>query len=119
MFNYVKFLEGLRMIGPFHPWKKDDGDVYKALLVPVENAQLECTGWSNQEMTRSEFLSYLKLQDVLVFGNVEDFVKWRKGEKKPSGKKFKRVISEERRIQLRNHAKSMREKIKASTSENA
>lgn len=118
--DYIKYLTNLRMIGPFDPWKKDDGDISMALLVSVDNALAECIGWSNQEMSRGEFLTYLKTNDVLVFSNIEDFVKWKKDKSKPSGKKkFKRNISDERRNQLRNHAKEMRDKIRPTISENA
>lgn len=121
MIDYVSYLKNLRMIGPIDPWKRDDGSPALALLVAVDNALTECLGWSKQEMTRNEFLGYLKDNDILVFGNIEEFVNWKKEKIKPSeGKpKFKRNISEERRKQLQNHASEMRSKLKPSTSENA
>lgn len=109
------------MIGPVDPWKKDDGSFAVALLVSVDNALTECNGWSRQDLTRSEFLSYLKDNDILVFSNIDEFVNWKKNKIKPSeGKpKFKRNISEERRKQLQNHASEIRGKIKPFISENA
>lgn len=118
--NYVKYLKNLRMIGPVDPWKLDDGSPAMALLVPVESALVECNAWGNQDMTRNDFLTYLKTNDVLVFKNIDDFVNWKKNKLKPSEKeKFKRTISEERKNQLRNHAKEMRDKIRPTNSENA
>lgn len=118
--NYVSYLKSLRMIGQVDPWKMDDGTPAIALLVSVENALVECNGWANAEMTRNEFLSYLKANDVLVFSNIDEFVDWKKNKDKPSSKKkFKRNISDERRNQLRNHAKEMRDKIRPTISENA
>lgn len=121
MIDYVSYLNNLRMIGPVDPWKRDDGSPALALLVAVDNALAECTDWSRQEITRSEFLNYLKDNDILVFSNIDEFVNWKKDKFKPSeGKpKFKRNISPERRKQLQNHASQIRDKIKPSTSENA
>lgn len=117
--NYVAYLRGLKMIGAFSPWRKDDGEFAEALMVSVEIALSECNEWSNQGMTRSELLSYLKEHDVLVFSNIEDYVNWKKGKGKPSDKpKFKRTISEDRRNALKMHAKAMRDKIRPTTSEN-
>lgn len=117
--DYVAYLKTLRMIGQFAPMKKDDGGFAEALLVSVEIALQECNGWSNQDLTRSEFLNCLKDNDILVFSNIEDFVNWKKEKSKPSEgrKKFKRVISEERRNQLKKHAELMREKIRPTISE--
>lgn len=117
---YVKYLEKLKMIGAVDPWKMDDGSPAFALLVSVEIALAECNSWGNQQMKRSEFLSYLKAHNILVFSNIDEFVNWKKDKIKPSNDKpkFKRNISEERRKQLRNHASEIRGKIKPSTSEN-
>lgn len=118
--NYVAYLKSLKMVGQVDPWKMDDGTPAIALLVSVESALAECIGWSNQDMTRSEFLAYLKANDVLVFSNIQDFVDWKKNKAKPSDRnKFKRNISEERKNQLRNHAKDMRDKIRPTIPENA
>lgn len=118
--DYVTYLKGLRMIGQIDPLKKDDGTPAYALLVSVEPALAECIGWSKQNMTRKEFLAYLKENDILVFSNIEEFIKWKKTKIKPSEmkKKFKRNISEERRNQLKNQINSVRPGKIPSTSEN-
>lgn len=117
--NYVAYLKGLKMIGAFSPWRKDDGEPAEALLVAVEQALDECNEWSNQGMSRNDFLSYLKEQDILVFSNIENYINWKKGKGKPSDKpKFTRKISEERRNALKMHAKEMRDKIRPTNSEN-
>ena len=116
--DYIGFLKKLRMIGVFEPWKKDNGDYAEALLVSVDTALLECNEWGKQDMSRSEFVTYLKNEDILVFSNIDEYSKWKKNKDKPR-KKFKRVISEERRNQLRNHAKEMRDKLRSTNPENA
>ena len=117
--NYISYLKKIKMIGEFDPWKTNNGKPYYALLVAVDIALEECKAWSKQDISRSEFLSHLKNEDVLVFGNVEDFVEWKKNRKNPSAKRFKRNISEERRNALRKHAEDMRSKLGPSISENA
>lgn len=114
--DYINYLRKLRMIGIFDPWKKDNGDYAEALLVPVDTALLECIDWANQDITRNEFLKYLKDNDILVFSNIDEYTKWKKNRNKPV-KKFKRIISEERKNQLREHAKSMRDKLRATNLE--
>lgn len=118
--NYVGFLKSLKMVGQIDPLKKDDGTPAYALLVSVDIALQECNAWGNQDMARAEFLSYLRDSDILVFSNIEEFINWKKDKLRPSEvkAKFKRKISPERRKALQNHAQSIREKIKGSTSEN-
>lgn len=116
--NYVSYLKKMKMIGAFDPWKKIDGDPYCALLVAVDIALEECLSWSNQDMGRTEFLAYLKQEDILVFSNVEDFVLWKKNKHKPSEKKkFTRKLSEERKLALKKHAEEMRSKLLPSISQ--
>lgn len=117
--DYVKYLTNLRMIGPFDSFLRDDGSQSQALLVSVDTALEECIGYFKEDISRSSFLSYLKGKDILVFGNIEDFVKWKKVRIDPSKKKkFKRNISEERKLALKKHAESIRDKIRPTTSRN-
>ena len=114
-FNYVTYLKNLKMIGQLDPWKDGEGEPLWALLVPVDNALEECKGWSKQEITRKEFITYLKDNSIMIFNSVDQFVDWKENKKKidkPERKKFTRNISEERRNQLKEHAKSIREKIR-------
>lgn len=64
------------MIGRVHV-SHERGDI-EALLVPVQVALDECNGWSNQDITKAQFLAYLRENDVEVFNSVEDFVKLKK-----------------------------------------
>lgn len=110
--DYVKYLKSLKMIGQFYPWKKEDGVAAVALLVAVDIALAECNHWANQDLTRSELLTLLKAEDVLVFGNIEEYVKWKETGVLKTKSKYKRNISEERRNALKKHAEMMRDKIR-------
>jgi hypothetical protein len=48
-----------------------------ALLVPIENAVSECQ-YHGHDITASVLKTYLKNNDVHVFGNINDFVKAKK-----------------------------------------
>lgn len=74
--NYVKHLQGIFFIGELDPWRKDDeGNSYFALLVPLDTALQECKDWSDQDLGRKEFVDYLKLNNVWVVKNIEEFQK--------------------------------------------
>jgi len=115
-FDYVTFLKRHLMVGQIDPWRRtEDGKPFYCLLVPVDTAIAECSGWSNQEIHRTEFLNYLKLNDVLSVRNIDEFMKvketiknYRETEETPLKLKRK-PISEERRKKLQEQAKKMNE----------
>lgn len=120
-FDYVAYLKKHLMVGQIDPWREtDEGNKIYTLLVPIETAIEECKAWSNQEFSRSNFINYLKVNDVLTFKNVEEFAKMKeeKEEKKEIvfKKGFKKQISEERREKLRNQMVLINESKKASIS---
>jgi len=104
------------MVGQVDPWRSyDDGSKIYTLLTSVEVAMEECSAWSNQEFTRQAFIAYLRDNGVIVFKNVEEFVKL-KEEPIMFKKGYKKKITEERREELRNKMVLMNEKKKASVS---
>lgn len=116
--NEVNRLKNCLMIGQIDPWRAyDNGDPVMTLLVSVEIAMAEVE-WKG---TRTEFLRMLSDDGVLVFRNVNEFSNWKESRKKekkainPDKKKFTRKLSEERLNQLKEQAKLMNDKIKAST----
>lgn len=117
-FDYVAYLKKHLMVGQIDPWRStDEGKKLYTLLVSVEIAMEECQAWSNQEFSRHDFVNYLKTNDVLVFKNVEDFVKTKEEAKEEQiifKKGFKKKITEERREQLRKQVVLMNEAKKAS-----
>jgi hypothetical protein len=78
-FNYTEFLKRRQFIGQVHPWNKNEqnNNPMMALLVPVQNAIDECNYWSGQDITREQFLTYMKNNNIYVFKNIDDFVKAR------------------------------------------
>jgi hypothetical protein len=113
----VELLNNFKMVGQVYPWHKlDETEPVLALLVPISAAMAEYTGLTGQEITRNDFIKLLKANGVLVFNNIEEFVKYRAGlavierERKKTKNKTKRNLSEERRNQLKNQAISMRAK---------
>lgn len=121
-FDYVGYLKRHFMVGQIDPWRSwEDGNKIYTLLVPVDTALEECLLWSNQEVSRKEFLSYLRNNGVIVLKDIAEFSKLKevKADEEssiPKGKTHKRKISEERREQLRKQVILMNEKKKASTS---
>ena len=69
-FDYVTFLKRRQFIGQLTAGDRPiDG-----LLVPLQIALDECTYWSGQDVSRKEFLSYLRENDIFV-GDLDDFQK--------------------------------------------
>jgi hypothetical protein len=65
-------------IGPLHPARKSDpAEPIDGLLVPLQTALDECLLWSGQDVTKHEFVKYLKANDIFL-GNIEDFAKLKK-----------------------------------------
>jgi hypothetical protein len=116
IFDYASFLKRKLMVGQVDPWRRtDDGKPLYVVLVPVDVALKECSEWSGQEITRTEFINYLKLNDILCFKNVNEFQKIKEDLKEQIDetplKPRKRQLSEEHKEKLRNNAKKAREKI--------
>lgn len=114
-FDYAGWLKRHLMAGQIDPWRKTDKrkPMY-TLLVSVEIAMEECKGWSRQEFSRHDFINYLKVNDIIVFNNIDEFVDWRKvreeqevSERKP---KLKRIVSEEEKIRRKEQMKQINEK---------
>jgi len=113
------------MVGQIYPaYRHDTSEPVIALLIPVNTAMEEYVSWSDQEITRHDFIKELRDNGVSVFNNIDEFVKVRDNLKemekliKKEKKKHKRNISEERRNQLKEHASSIRAKIGSSISQN-
>lgn len=120
------FLKSYKMLGQIWPVSKmDTTEPVIALLVPVDIAMKEYSGWSGEEVTKYDFIKSLKDSGVCVFKSLDEFVRYRdnlKGLEKivrNEKKVFKRNISEERRNQLKEHAASIRAKKTSSISQNA
>jgi hypothetical protein len=75
IFDYIGYLKRHSMIGPMHPWNKNDQAApIMGLLVPVQSALDEIIGWTGQDITRNEFLAHLKENNISVFNNIDEFV---------------------------------------------
>lgn len=111
-FDFVEYLKKHWLVGQLDPWRRtDDGKPLFALLVPVDTALAECKEWSKIEISRAEFIDYLKLNDVLTFRNVDEFVKIKESKKKVDEtplKLKKRQLSEDHKEKLRNNIKKAR-----------
>jgi len=108
------------MLGQVDPWRKtlEDEPIY-TLLLDLNTAYEECKRWSNQDISRQEFIDYLKINDIYLFKNVDEF-KTVKEKKKPkeSSVKTKKSMSQEQREILRNRMIKINSERKGSISEN-
>ena len=75
--NFIRMLRNIKMIGIFHPTHKNAEHI-EALLVSTQTALDECNGWSNQDITKRQFIDYLIDNGVEVFNSLEQFVKFKK-----------------------------------------
>jgi hypothetical protein len=112
-FNYAGYLKRRLMVGQVDPWRRtDDGKPIYTILVTVDIAIKECEEWSNQDIGRTEFINYLKLNDILCFRNVDEFKKLKEELKEQIDetplKLRKRQLSEEHKEKLRNNIKKAR-----------
>lgn len=121
--NIAGFLKSHRFTGQVFPINKnDEQEPVIALLVPVGIAMDEYQGWSGQDITRHDFIKNLRDNGVHVFNNIDEFIKLRDSKKKlekivKSKKvKHKRALSDERKLQLKEHASLMRAKIRPTIS---
>lgn len=122
-FNYASYLKRRLMVGQVDPWREtDERKPIYTTLVPLETAMAECKEWSGQDFTRAAFIDHLKLNDVIVFNNVNHFaevVEKRKAEEKidklakKAGAK-RRSISPERKETLRQQMALIHASKKAS-----
>ena len=98
------------MLGVVDPWRKtfDDKPIY-TILVPLDTAYEECKLWSQQEFSKTEFSNYLKINDIYLFKNVDDFKELKDEIKEEKKNRRKRNLSPERREQLSNQMKSIRQ----------
>lgn len=102
------------VLGQIDPWRKTEkGTPYYTILVTLDDALERCKSWSGQDIARKDFISYLKLNDVILLQDVEEF---KKVKEKPVGEikeKRTRNISEAQRDELRERAKSWNEQRNA------
>ncbi|MBR1245507.1 hypothetical protein JQ609_01035 [Bradyrhizobium sp. AUGA SZCCT0169] len=82
------------MIGQLHSWNSfDQTTPIIGLLVPLEVAMNECAQWSGQEITRFEFIKYLRDQGVHVFNTLDEFMQEKaRGGSRPTPRKSKRLM---------------------------
>ena len=103
-FDYASYLKRHLMVGQVDPWRIDDqGKPYFALLVSLDTAMLECKGWSNQDISKTEFVNHLKVNNIWVLRDITELQQIREDrkevirEEKEAKKRYKRNISEEAR----------------------
>jgi hypothetical protein len=75
-FQFIEFLKRKSFIGQLHPVisSEDQRDPIIGLLVPVQSAIDECELWSGQELSRKEFVTYLKTNNIFL-GDADDLLK--------------------------------------------
>jgi hypothetical protein len=102
-FDFISYLKKRLMLGVVDPWRKtmDDNPIF-TLIVDLNTAYEECKNWSGQDISKTEFTNYLKINDIYLFKNIDEFksVKDQK-EVKSSSTKTKKTISPERKEMLR------------------
>ena len=119
-FNYIDYLKRHLMLGQVDPWRKtlEDQPIF-TLLVDLNTAIEECKLWSGQEISKQEFVNYLKINDIYLFKNIDEFKNLK--EKKitePTVFKVKKTMSKEQREILRNRMLKINNERKASITEN-
>lgn len=119
-FDYATYLKRHLMAGQIDPWRKtDEGKPLYALLVSVDIAMEECLGWSKQELSKYQFINYLKVNDILVLSTPEDLSQIREERiEEVKVPKKKRAISDTERERRRNRMLQIRESQKDSVAEN-
>ena len=108
-FDFINYLKRRLMLGVVDPWRKtfDDKPIY-TILVPLQTAYDECKLWSNQEFTLTEFINYLKINDIYLFKNIDGFKAVKEEKEKTKGK---RKLSEDHRKKLSERMKLVRQNI--------
>jgi hypothetical protein len=114
-FNFIGYLKKHFMLGQIDPWRKtEDGKPIYTLLVTTDAALEECKQWSNQDISKKEFTDYLKLNDIYLFHNIDEFKKTKENlekgikEEEIQLQPKKKPITEERRLFLQKQAEKMR-----------
>ena len=117
-FDFAGWLNRKLYVGQLDPWRRtDDGKPLMVLLIPVDTALTYYQDWSGQEIARQDLISYLKLNDILTFRNVDEFQKLKASQKIPvdtRALKPKRKITDEQREKLREHMRNVRKNRKTS-----
>ncbi len=108
-FDFVEYLKRHMLLGQVDPWRQtfDDKPIF-TILVPLETAYEECKDWSKQEFSKTDFSNYLKLNDIYLFKNIENFVAAKEEKKEKRGK---RQLSEDHRKKLSERMKYVRQNI--------
>jgi|SRR6266853_2068136 len=114
-FNYIDYLKIHLMLGQVDPWRKtlEDQPIF-ALLVSVDYALEECKSWSNQDILKQEFINYLKINDIYLFKNIDEFKAVKNKKETLRVEKKKREISTELREKYRNNMIKIRQNRKGS-----
>ncbi len=94
-FNYLEYLRRHGFVGALNPAQGDIEPII-GLLVPIEIAIGEIQLWSGQEVTRPEFVKYLKQNNVFA-GDIDQFEKLRE--------RLKTQTKEQRLERTTNNAK--------------
>jgi hypothetical protein len=99
-FDFITYLQRRCMLGVVDPWRKtfEDKPILTILVTP-DMAYEECKKWSNQEFSKQSFIDYLKINDIYLFKNIENFVEKKEEKKK---EKSKRILSPETKEKRRN-----------------
>lgn len=115
-FNYADYLKRHLMVGQVDPWRRtEEGKPMYALLVPFQNAYDECLLASKEKISKIEFSNQLKMNDILIFRNTDEFVRIKENLKYPQketqlklkkDKTPRKPMSEERKKELQERAKS-------------
>lgn len=72
----IEVLRRCKFIGKLHPWKANGEKEIIGLLVPVETALAEVRAVTHQsDLTRTDLLRLLKVHNVSVFSNIDQFAK--------------------------------------------
>lgn len=72
-FNFIEYLRRHLLLGRLSPPSSGSNEpIIEGLLVPVETALAEISYWPGQDVTRGEFLRYLRSNNIFI-GDLEDF----------------------------------------------
>jgi len=114
-FDFISYLKSHLMLGQVDPWRKtmEDEPIF-TLLVTVDYALAECKSWSNQDISRQEFIDYLKINDIYLFKNIDEFKAVKEKKETLKVEKKKRETSPELREKRRNNMLLNRQNRKGS-----
>ena len=103
--NYAEYLKRHLMVREIDPWRRDEEDKkFYCLLIPMDTALEECKGWSGQDITRTELTNHLKLNNIWIVRDTNEFQKKReeavlerKKDREDKKIRAKRILSDEER----------------------